>query len=264
MPVYATDDLPAGPPSTYLNQFLQMDAIELMANLADKSVDAIFTDPPYNVTNLEFEGSINWLGFWEQTRRICKGDRSPAVLFSQQPFTTDLISSNRDGFRYEIIWEKNVATGYLNAKRRPLSCHENILVFADRLPVYQPQMRPGEPYKNNRRVAAAHYNGHKRSKVVNDGTRYPRSVVGFKSDPERFTGKDWYHPTQKPVGLMEWLILTYTRPGAVILDPFSGSGTTAIAARNTGRQFICGDISEEYVEMARERFSQPFTESMFK
>lgn len=239
---------------------------DLLASCELHSVDAIISDMPYNATNLAFDQiAIDLQAFWSEARRVLKDKQSPVILFSQQPFTTDLIMSNRKGFRYEIIYEKTMPTGFLDAKRRPLRSHENIIIFGDGLPEYAPQMEETTALRAaaRRRTSTAHYNKNKPVDYIDDGTRYPRSVWKFAQRDTAFENTETLHPTQKPLALMERLILTYTCTGDVVLDPFAGSGTTLIAARNTGRHFIGGDTSAEYVDIARKRLAQPYTVSMF-
>jgi DNA modification methylase len=137
--------------------------------------------------------------------------------------------------------------------------HEHIQVFADANPTYFPQFELGEAYNKNVGGKAAHYGKHQPVKTEQGARRYPTSVWRFSLDNARHG----VHPTQKPFALMERLVLTYSEAGAIILDPFAGSGTTGAAARNTGRQYILGDMTAEYVDVARKRLEQPYTMPMF-
>lgn len=233
-----------------MNQIINADCIEAMKNIADQSIDMILCDLPYGTTNCKWDQVIPFDKLWEQYKRITK-DNAAIVLFSQQPFTTDLINSNRKWFRYEIVWEKSRALGFLNAKRMPLRCHEVILVFYKRLPTYNPQFTVGKPYvrKDSGKAKTNLYNVKwKESSSINTGIRYPRDVI-------RVTGKDdgHYHPTQKPVELAEYLIKTYTNPGEVVLDNCVGSGTTCVAAIRTGRRFIGIEKDAHFAKVAQER-----------
>jgi len=253
--------LPALPGA--LDTVYHVDALALLAALPEGSVDCVVTDPPYNMTNLAFEQAIDWKEFWLQVRRVSKSTRSPAILFSMQPFTTDLIVSNRKGWRDEIVWHKTMPVGFLNANRRPLECHELIEIFADNEPEYFPQMEASGILRSTaRRNKGSEHYGHMNSNVyVDDGTRFPRSVGAFAQRDSAFHNTETLHPTQKPLPLLERLIETYTRPGWLILDPFMGSGTTAVAARNLGRRFIGCDLSADYVAIANRRLAQPYTPS---
>lgn len=255
----------ATPPTTIgawaLNTVQQVDALDLLHGLPPGSVDAIIADPPYNMTRLAFEQPIDWSAFWLQARRVLKAEHSPTILFSQQPFTTDLIMSNRQGWRDEIVWEKTMPVGFLNAKHRPLECHELIEIFADREPEYSPQMETVHYSVADVKQSgkARHYGDYKRVGYSDNGTRYPRSVWTFAQRDTAFQNTVTLHPTQKPLPLMHRLINTYTRPGWLILDPFAGSGSTLVAAQILGRQFIGSDLNPEYVAIARRRLAEPYT-----
>lgn len=242
------------------------EALAFMRQLPDASIDAVITDPPYNLTELAFEQAIHWPVFWSECRRIARNKRTPFILFSQQPFTTDAINSNRKAFRYEIIMEKTMSVGFLNANRRPLQAHENILVFGDLAPEYSPVMETSGVKRAsafNRDSFSGHYNDQKASTYIDDGSRYPRSVWRFAQRNTAFENTVTLHPTQKPLACLERLVLLYTKPGAVILDPFIGSGTTAAAAQKTGRHYIGCDLSAEYVGVAQVRLAQPYTLPLF-
>lgn len=232
------------------------DALEVMRSLRDESVDAIITDPPYGTTKLAWDEAPTWESFWREAYRVCR-PHSPQVMFSAQPFTTDLISTNRTRFRYDLIWSKTMPTGFLDAKVRPLRAHEVILVFSERPingahagPTYNPQKRAGDPYfREHRAGRAPHYSAGKRSSTTNTGDRYPTSVVTFSNGNNKNDG----HPTQKPVDLMRWLVRTFTDPGHVVLDPFMGSGTTGVAAVEEGRSFVGIELEPEYHAIAARR-----------
>lgn len=164
---------------------------------------------------------------------------------------TELINSNREWFRYEMIWEKTGATGWMNANRRPLTCHENILIFAPKLysSVYNAQKTPGKPFKGGGGgPCAAHYSNTPKLALDNpSGDRHPRSVLHFPSE------RGGEHPTQKPLDLLLWLVRTFTLPGQSILDPFMGSGTTGVAALQEGRRFTGVEMDAGYFETARKR-----------
>jgi len=234
------------------NQIYCMDAFELMAQLPDNSVDMVLTDMPYNITACEWESKIDLAQFWLHVRRIVK-PKAAVVCTASQPFTSRLVMSNILCFRHEWIWEKSQGTGYLNANRAPMKSHENILAFALQAPDYYPQLEKGQPYRATRGAVG----GFVHDKTVggytteNNGSRYPKTILHYDNE----TG---LHPTQKPVALFEYLIRTYTQAGDLVLDPFIGSGTTAIAARNLGRQFIGCDLSQEYVDIANKRLAQPY------
>lgn len=241
-----------------LNHIACMDCFEYLAGLPDNSVSAIISDPPYNTTNLAWEQSIDWVAFWSEARRVLQQKNAPVILFSQQPFTTDLIMSNRKGFRYELIWHKTMPVGVLDANRRPMRIHENMLIFGDGMPSYYPQKEKANIRRANThhdRSDALHYGHHKSNSWQDDGTRYPNSVWTFAQRATAFDLTESLHPTQKPLPLLEKLVLTYTRPGDTVLDCFVGSGTTALACQNLGRSFYACDSDAGYVEAARLRLA---------
>lgn len=247
------------------------DAIDFLRTLADGSIDAIISDPPYNMTKLDFEVSIDWISFWQQARRVLRMRNSPVILFSQQPFTTDLIMSNRKGWRYEIIWEKTMPVGFLDANRRPLRCHENIQIFADAAANYNPIMEQSNVIRatNQRRGQPAHYGTVRSNSYVDDGSRYPRSVWKFAQRHNAFENTKTLHPTEKPVVLMERLIETYTNVDDTILDCFAGSGSTLVAAQHLGRRFYGCDnginsrTGQTWADVANGRLAEPFTPMLF-
>jgi site-specific DNA-methyltransferase (adenine-specific) len=233
-----------------------MDIFDLCDCLDDNSVDMILSDLPYGITACEWDTVIPFEPMWDAFKRIIK-PRGAIVLTASQPFTSQLVMSNLEWFRQELVWDKVLAVGFLDANRQHLKRHENIIVFSQGFGTYNPQMKPGKPYKKKRKITPI-YNKFIPIDSKSDGGRYPTSVIQI-SNADRRT----QHPTQKPVALFEYLIRTYTQPGDVVFDPCVGSGTTALGARNTGRNYIVGDNSAEYVEIARKRLAAPYTLSMF-
>lgn len=240
-----------------LNRVHHMDIFDLCEQLPDQRVGMILCDLPYGITACEWDNVIPFEPMWEAFKRVIK-PRGAIVLTARQPFTSQLVMSNFGWFRYEQIWFKSLGTGYLNANRQPMNIHENIILFSNGSETYNPQMRKDKPYVATR----GNVGGYIKDKTVggyvtkNFGTRYPHTVI-------KINGQTGHHPTQKPVALFEYLIRTYTQPGDVVFDPCVGSGTTALAARNTGRNFIVGDSSAEYVQVARDRLAKPYTMPMF-
>ncbi|MBV9467646.1 MAG: site-specific DNA-methyltransferase [Abitibacteriaceae bacterium] len=233
----------------------QGDCFQLMGKIQDKSVDAVISDPPYGTTDLFWDTKIDLLRFWQEIERVCK-DTAVIVLFSQQPFTTDLINSQRKWFRYEIIWHKSLAVGWLSANHRPLRAHENILVFARRFQgsTYNPQKEQGyKPYVSKHTGSVAHYGRQRDWPSVSrsiGGERYPRSVLHF-SNGGYTRANPRLHPTQKPLALLEWLVRSYTNPGDVVLDPFMGSGSTDEACLKQQRWFVGIETEPEYFHLAQ-------------
>lgn len=187
---------------------------------------------------------------WEQLKRVIKPNGA-IVLTAQSPFDKVLACSNLQLFRYEWIWEKGLATGFLNAKKMPLKAHENVLVFYKKLPTYNPQKTEGHPRKSSMKgdVNSECYGVAKKRVWYDSTTRYPRSVQFFSTDKQ----KGAYHPTQKPVALMEYLIKTYTNENETILDFTAGSFTTGVACVNTNRNFIGIELDKKYFDIGVER-----------
>lgn len=219
-----------------------------MREIPDGSVDMILCDLPYGTTRNKWDSVIPFEALWAEYDRICKLNAA-IVLFSQMPFTANLVASRPDLFRYEWIWEKAQGTGHLNAKKMPLKTHENVLVFYRTLPTYNPQWGEGKPYTINRRTHSSNYGAQKDHIGTNDGRRYPTDIIRVAKG----AGDRHLHPTQKPVALCEYLIQTYTNPGEVVLDNCMGSGSTGVACANTGRSFIGFELDPDYFEIAQKR-----------
>lgn len=227
-------------------QLLNGECLELMKDIQSKSVDLILCDLPYGTTKNKWDSILDLNKLWEQYERVIK-DHGAIVLTSQQPFTTTLAASNMELFRYEWIWQKNVSSGFLNAKKMPLKLHENVLVFYKHLPTYNPQFVAGKPYsQHNGKGKSTNYGQQRSYETVNTGFRYP-------TDIQKFSTNKGLHPTQKPVELMEYMVKTYTNPGDVVLDNCIGSGTTGVACKNTDREFIGIEMDRDYFEIAKNR-----------
>lgn len=246
------------------------DCLELMKDISDKSIDMILCDPPYGTTCCFWDKVIPFEPLWQQYKRIIK-DNGAILLFSSQPFTTDLINSNRKMFRYEIIWEKTSATGVLNARRMPLKAHENILVFYKHLPTYNAQMITLTDEKLKQRCAiigrkkndlehAVHYGKCHNHLYTDTGKRFPRDVIKFSNANGVVFGKATankvLHPSGKPITLLEYLIKTYSNEGDTVLDNCMGSGSTGVACINTNRNFIGYELNEDYFKIAQDRIDE--------
>jgi site-specific DNA-methyltransferase (adenine-specific) len=183
------------------------------------------------------------------------------VLTASQPFTTLLAQSNLSLFRYEIIWEKSRGTNYLQANKQPLKTHENILVFYGKLPTYNPIKTKGKPYKkvqrsNNHDGSTYHKDTRPEGFIsMNGGERMPTSIINFENP-----NNDIIHPTEKPVGLFEYLIRTYSNENDLVFDGFGGSGTTAIAAHKSKRNFIVIEKEQKYFDLATRRLDDERTQ----
>ena len=236
-------------------QLIHGDTIEEMAKLPDKSIDLILADLPYQVTQAKWDVLIPFDELWREYKRVIK-DNGAVVLFSQQPFTSQLVMSNPKMFRYEIIWNKVRTTGFLNANRMPLKQHENILIFYKKLPTYNPQMTEGgEPSHSRGKAGTAKNRVYGAFNATSD-TPSTKSTLKFPTDVYTLSnrvGKGQLHPTQKPVELLEWLIKTYSNAGETVLDNTMGSGSTGVASVNTGRDFIGIELDDNYFDIAKER-----------
>lgn len=245
------------------NSIYQGDCIEVMREIGDRSIDMILCDLPYGTTRLKWDEVIPFAPLWAQYERIIK-DNGAIVLTSSQPFTTDLINSNRRLFRYDIVWEKTQKSGFLNAKKQPLRAHENILIFYKKSPVFNAQKYTVQnvskgKIRNPRCDRSNHYGKMLAGQYIDDGTRCPHSVIKFSNWTGVAFGRNInkvQHPTQKPVALFEWLIRSYSNENDVVLDNCIGSGTTAIACINTGRKYIGIEKDEAYFEVAKKRISE--------
>lgn len=276
-----------------INQLYNEDCLECMKRIDDKSIDCITTDLPYGQTQRNkwdsvipfndyviFKGKIAYWkefliltysfgwdyktaseywndnkkdGLWNQYKRIIK-DNGAIILFANGMFTADLMQSNRDMWKYNLIWQKTQPTGHLNAKKMPLRSHEDICIFYKKPPTYNPQKTTG----HTRKVSKAEHKvnckqsldyGESGLTTYDSTERYPKSVWTFAKDIQKCA----LHPTQKPVALIEELIRTYTNEGELVLDSCAGSMTTAIAALNTGRNYICIEKDKEIFEVGKNR-----------
>lgn len=238
-----------------INQVFNEDCLEGMKRIPDKSIDMILCDLPYGTTRNKWDSVIDLADLWEEYKRIIKTNGA-IVLTAQTPFDKVLGTSNLQWLKYEWIWKKNRSTGFLNAHKSPLKSHENILVFYQKPPCYNPIMTTGHPplkgtFSNNR---SGQSNYGKFKDFVSERSfggqtdRFPQSVIEFN-----VIANNNDHPTQKPVALFEYLIKTYTNEGETVLDNCMGSGTTAIACINTNRNYIGFEKEEKYYNIIRER-----------
>lgn len=221
-----------------------------MTSIPDNSVDMVLCDLPYGTTECKWDCIIPFKPLWEQYHRVIKSN-SAIVLFSAQPFTTKLIHSNIKHFRYCWYWKKNNKTGGQFARVQPMRCIEDICVFYRQKPVYNPQglVKLDKPiYSEKRQSSLYSYRG---SGSIQRYTNYPSHLLEFHG--AGFGAEKRQHPTQKPVALLEYLIKTYTNPGALVLDNCMGSGSTGVACMNTGRKFIGIELNKEYFDIAKQR-----------
>jgi len=245
------------------------DCLKIMPKIPDKSVDMILADLPYGLTSCKWDSPIPLDLLWSQYKRIIK-DRGAIVLMSSQPFTSLLVMSNIEMFKYEWVWEKKRPTGYQMAKIKPMKSYESILVFSkgatanksNKNMIYHPQGLT--PIYQKRIVKhSPQYMGSRPNQMgreyVRQFTNYPRTVLKFDNVSKQESG---IHPTQKPVALFEYLIRTYTNLGDLVMDNVAGSGTTGIACLNTKRRFILIEKEKKYYEIMRDRLKKHLKEEL--
>lgn len=233
-----------------LYKIKQGNCLEIMPQIPSGSVDMILCDLPYGTTACKWDTVIPFEPLWSEYKRICKGS---IVLFASQPFTTELIHSNLKNYRYSWVWKKNFSTNFFHAKSMPLRNTEDICVFYKGS--YNPQKSEGHIPTQSAKGSSngvLYYGNNTRDYAGGDTTRFPTTVLEFDAhDP-----KNRLHPTQKPVDLCEYLIKTYTNEGEWVLDNCMGSGTTGVAAVNTGRNFIGIEQEEKYFTIAKKRIDE--------
>ena len=241
------------------------DCLTGLKRISDGSIDMVLCDLPYGVLNkgnksAQWDSVLPMDELWPEYVRVCKKDAA-IILFGQGMFSAELMLSNPKMWRYNLIWEKDRPTGFLNANRMPLRSHEDVLVFYDSLPTYNPQMVPcskserchpiGDGEHTNRNQQYGNFDRIHPATVRDE--KFPKSVIKIPQE-HKCDGKS--HPTQKPVALCEWLIKTYSNKGDVVLDNCMGSGTTAVACINTGRHYIGFEKDAEYYDRSIERIEE--------
>jgi site-specific DNA-methyltransferase (adenine-specific) len=238
------------------------DCLERMKEIPDGSVDMVLTDPPYGTTACKWDSVIPFDSMWAELKRIIKPNGA-IVLFGSEPFSSMLRCSNLKMFKYDLVWEKSKGSNFVHSKYQPLKTHENIVVFSkggaaqgSKTPMkYYPQMTVGVPYDKGfgqNKIKTLNGGLSKASSIHlknETGNRFPRSVHYYKTAESEGS----YHPTQKPVALLEYLIKTYTQENETVLDFTMGSGSTGVAALNTNRKFIGIELDEGYFNIAKDR-----------
>ena len=232
-----------------MNKLYNEDCEITFNRLEKNSVDLLLTDTPYGTTNLEWDKDLDLVNFWKNVKKVTK-PTSAIIIFSKQPFTSKLLLSNQEMFRYELIWEKTRASNNFLIKKQPMQVHENILVFYEKQPTYNDlEYKIPEIYVdkrksiNNSKYTKGHYRGIMKRKKDN-GLRHPFSILPFNSV--------WcknMHPTQKPIDLFEWIIRSYTNENDIVFDPYIGSGTTYYACKNSNRYCIGSENNKDYFNM---------------
>lgn len=233
------------------NNLVKANCLDVMKQIADESIDMVLCDLPYGSTACSWDSIIPLDKLWEQYNRICKVNAA-MIFTAAQPFTTILAASNISNLKYEWIWEKPQGTNPMNAKIMPLKSHENILVFYRKKPTYNPQMWYSTPYSgfssNTSKIGEVYGSQQSKHRDNPEGSRYPKTVLKFKQEKG-------FHPTQKPVELMRYLIKTYSNEGDVILDNTMGSGTTGVACVLENRKFIGIENDITYFKIAVDRIN---------
>ena len=246
----------------------QGDCTQLLQQLPDESVDAIITDPPYGTTKCDWDKIVSFDFLWKEYKRILKPN-GVVVIFGIEPFTSDLICSNKKMFREKLTWQKHRPSNMGNAKRMHIKYSEDIIVFSFGKNIYNPQMQPRTSdrvrqaqrgksrqwrtnRKNTREVCFASQYAPRSWDSFDADWKYPSKILSFPAVVSNSREKV-NHPTQKPVLLLTYLIKTYTQEGALVVDPFMGSGTTGVASVSTNRRFIGMELDDNYFEIAKNR-----------
>jgi len=230
-------------------KLIQGDCLEKMKDIPDGSVDMVLTDPPYGTTACKWDSVIPFDKMWERLNKLIKPNGA-IVLFGSEPFSSALRMSNIKNYKYDWVWNKKRVSNPAMAKKQPLRSLENIVVF-NRHNYYPQGLLPctkklGGNSKGSRGLSTEV----KKKDYKQEWTNYPRNLLEISADNY---GKNCFHPTQKPVALMEYLIKTYTNEGKTVLDFTMGSGTTGVACKNLNRNFIGIELDEKYFKIAQER-----------
>lgn len=243
-------------------ELLNGDCFKLLKGVPDGSVDAVITDPPYSCLNKSnphatWDKTFDMTAWWNEIWRVCKRNAA-VVCFGQGLFSARLALSQEGNYRYSLVWDKCRTTGFLNANKMPMRCHEDLLVFYRALPTYNPQMEALDGRERNHPQGLGEhrevYRCYGKTKRITSqilDKKFPRSII--KNAKEHGCKDNAFHPTQKPVALMEYLIKTYTNVGERVLDPFMGSASTMVACANTGRMGIGMELMQEYYNIAVKR-----------
>lgn len=234
-----------------INKIYHIDCLEGLKLIDDESIDMVFADLPYGLTDNSWDKRLDLNKFWEEILRVVK-EKTPIIFTAKDPFSSMLVMSNLKMFRHKWVWNKNNSAGFINAKKMPLQITEDILVFGKKSPNYYPIMEErGKPRKKGgyNNGITENYNIKNKSYESYNNLYYPKNLINISNAVQIKK----IHPTQKPVELLEYLIETYTKEGELVLDPVMGSGTTAIACKNKNRNFIGFELEETYYRKAIER-----------
>lgn len=245
-----------------LIEMFKGDCLDIMDKLIDNNYqfDAVITDVPYGKSQCRWDIVIPFDAMWSRLNKLIKLNGA-ICLFGTEPFSSALRMSNLKMYRYDWIWDKVKGTGFLNAKKQPMRNHELISVFYKKQCLYNPQMTSGHNFKVSKRGSHLQtdvYGEMKNDYIYASDKRFPRSIIQIKSETQNSS----FHPTQKPVALMEYLINTYTNEGETVLDFTAGSFSTAISCINTQRNFVGIEIMGEYYNIGKDRIIDSFNNKM--
>lgn len=237
----------------FRNKIIQGDCLDILIQMETGSVDLLLQDTPFGVTQNDWDIKPDLPVMWKHWERVTK-ENGAMIFFATQPFASELILSNLKNFRYDIIWYKVNGSGFLNSGKMPLRSHESILIFYRKLPVYNPQMAVGKMKDKGRRTGklSSNYGAYKLTPKKETNEYFPESVISFSKGDNTIEND---HPTQKPLGLIRYLVKTYSNEGDLIFDGYMGSGTTAVACHNENRNFIGCELEKIYCEKSNERFN---------
>ena len=250
------------------NKIYHGNCFDYLPQIADKSVDLILTDMPYGTLNksnpdAQWDKEVSLPSLWNQYKRIIKPNGA-ILLFGQGVFAAKLIMSNPKWFKFDFVWDKVRKSNFLNCKKMPMRQHEQVLVFYDKPPTYNPQMVRCEPHQRNhsrgrldKEQTNTCYGKFGKAETIFSDFKYPGTIVKF---PKGHSKEDWLHGTAKPVNLLRWLIRTYSNEGDLVLDNFAGSGSTLIAAIEEKRDWIGMELSDKYFEICQKRISDRLRE----
>ena len=259
-----TTDAPLLQSTCYVQPFLSLyneDCLLTLSRIEKGTVDLLLQDLPYGTTQNDWDKVPNLTEMWKEWKRILKPD-GLAIFTAQQPFTSELVMSQKDLFKCDWIWMKEKGTGHLNATKYPLRNHEHVLIFGNTVKKYTPQFINDKPYQrlggSKNSLNKGNYGATNESyDTVSTGERYPQTIQFFPSDSQRFGS---LHPTQKPIDLMRYLLRTYSKKNDLVFDGYSGSGTTAHACIKEGRKFIGSELNKEYYDKAVIRLSNAISQ----
>lgn len=234
----------------------QGDCLELMKDIHDRSIDMILCDLPYQRTQNQWDIIIPMEKLWEEYKRIVK-DNGVIALFADGMFMAELMMSNKKMWKYNLVWDKVLPSGFLNANRQPLRSHEEICVFYNKQPTYNPQKVKGNPNHSKGKPKVNENNNYGHFHFVDNreelgDMKHPKSILTFQKKHPSIS----VHPTQKPIELLEWLIKTYTNEGDTVLDNCMGSGSTGVACVKKNRNFIGIELDQKYFNIAKNRIEE--------